>query len=98
MLRTLAVATVASACLLANPVRADIDAIRFANEHIVKACEWQDHPDIWHEEVKLGGEFSIFYPTWAEEVGIPNGATAEDIYNAFEKHIVKLEDKMKKAA
>ena len=74
-------------------VRDDIDVIRYANEHIVKACEWQDHPDIWHDEVKLGGEFSIFYPTWAEEVGIPNGASAAQVYQAFEKHVVKVQEK-----
>lgn len=79
-------------------VRDDIDAIKFANDNIVKACEWQDHPDIAHDEVKLGGEFSIFYPTWAEEAGIPNGASNEEIWEAFSKHVVKTEAKLKKAA
>jgi DNA polymerase-1 len=74
-------------------VRDNIEAVRFANENVVAACQWQDHPDIWHEEVKLGGEFSIFYPTWADEVGIPNNATAAETYAAFEKHILKLETK-----
>lgn len=79
-------------------VRDDIDAVKFANDSIVKACEWQNHPDIAHDEVKLGGEFSIFYPTWAEEAGIPNGASNDEIWEAFSKHIVKTEAKLKKAA
>ncbi len=74
-------------------VRDNIDAVRYANEHIVKACEWQDHPDIEHPEVKLGGEFSIFYPTWADEVGIPNGASSKETYAAFEQYIYKLNEK-----
>lgn len=70
--------------------RDNIDVIECANIHIVKACEWQDHPDIWHDEVKLGGEFSIFYPDWSKEVTLPNGASQADIYAAFEGHVNKL--------
>lgn len=72
-------------------VRDDIDAIHFANENVVKACEWQDHPDIWHDEVKLGGEFGIFYPDWSQEVTLPNGATPEEIREVFERHVLENE-------
>ena len=71
-------------------VRDNIDAIQYANEHVVKACEWQDHPDIWHDEVKLGGEFGIFYPDWSKEVTLLNGASQAEIYEVFEKHVNKL--------
>jgi DNA polymerase-1 len=71
-------------------VRDDIDAIQYANTNVVIACQWQDHPDIWHDEVKLGGEFGIFYPNWSKEVTLPNGASQADIYAAFEKHVAKL--------
>ena len=71
-------------------VRDNIDAIQYANEHVVKACEWQNHPDIWHDEVKLGGEFGIFYPDWSKEVTLPNGASQAEIYEAFEAHVNKL--------
>ncbi|TIN00983.1 MAG: hypothetical protein E5Y34_11040 [Mesorhizobium sp.] len=71
-------------------VKDDIDAIHYSNTHLVKACQWQNHPDIWHDEVKLGGEFSIFYPDWAHEAVIPNDATPTEIYASFEKHVQKL--------
>lgn len=71
-------------------IKDDIDAILYTNEHLVKACEWQDHPDIWHPEVKLGGEFSIFWPTWDNELSIPNNATAAQIYEAIQQHVEKL--------
>lgn len=74
-------------------VRDNIDAIHFANTHLVEACEWQDHPDIWHDEVKLGGEFSIFYPSWANEIGLPNQAEPEQILKVFEVGIHKLQAK-----
>jgi DNA polymerase-1 len=57
----------------------NMEILQFVNEHLVKAVNWQDHPDIWHVEVKLGGELSVFYPSWAEELTIPNQASSDDI-------------------
>jgi DNA polymerase-1 len=70
--------------------RDDINVVHYANTHVVKACQWQDHPDIWHDEVKLGGEFSIFYPNWSKEAVLPNHASQEEIREVFEKHVLKL--------
>ena len=61
-------------------VRDDIGAVMFTNEHLVKAVEWNDHPDIYHPEVGFGGELSVFYPSWANEIGIPNNATKPEIF------------------
>lgn len=71
-------------------IRDNIETILYANEHLVEAVKWQNHPDIWHDEVKLGGEFSIFYPTWNNEVVLPNGATADEVRKAVEDHMKKL--------
>ncbi|WP_244832385.1 DNA polymerase [Caballeronia sp. TF1N1] len=60
-------------------VREDLGALAYMNKHLVKAVQWQDHPDIWHDEVKLGGELSVFFPSWADEIGIPNGVGEEEI-------------------
>jgi DNA polymerase-1 len=66
-------------------VKDDIAAVLFTNEHLVKAVEWQEHPDITHDQVKLGGELSVFYPDWSNEIGIPNGAKEEEIYSIIEE-------------
>lgn len=73
-------------------IRDDIEVIMYANEHIVKAVQWQDHPDIWHDEVKLEGEFGIFYPDWSTEMTLPNGATVEQIQQVVAEHLKKLEE------
>ena len=72
-------------------VKDDIDAVSFANTHLVKAVQWQEHPAIAHPDVKLGGEFSIFYPTWVKEIGIPNGASQDDIYRIVNKYLASAE-------
>lgn len=56
-------------------IKDDLEAIMFTNEHLVKSVQWQEAPEIAHDEVKLGGEFGIFWPTWNTEIVIPNGAT-----------------------
>lgn len=68
-------------------VRDDIDALMFANEHLVKAVQWQEDPEIWHPEVKLGGEFSLFWPDWTNDITIPNGATEEEIRSIVKKAV-----------
>ena len=60
-------------------VRDDIDPLMFLNEHLVREVNWNDSPDIYHPEVGLGGELSVFYPSWKQEIGIPNHATKEEI-------------------
>ncbi len=72
-------------------IRDTLETILYTNEHLVKAVQWQNHPDIWHDEVKLGGELSVFYPDWGTEVVIPNGATADEVLNLVRKHREKLE-------
>lgn len=68
-------------------VRDDVRALAYVNEHLVKAVQWQDHPDIWHDEVKIGGGLSIFWPTWDQEIHIPNGATEDEILEIVAKAI-----------
>ena len=68
-------------------VKDDIRPLLFMNEHLIDAVKWQDHPDIWHDEVKLGGELGIFYPNWNTEITIPNNATQEDIFGIIEEHL-----------
>lgn len=66
-------------------IDADLDVFQYVNEHLVKAVEWQDHPDIQHDTVKLGGELSIFWPDWSNELVIPNEASAELVQQMAEK-------------
>lgn len=67
-------------------VREDADLLAWVNVELVKAVEWQELPEIQHDKVKLGGELSIFYPTWANEMSIPNGAGVDQILSLAKEH------------
>ena len=60
-------------------IQDDLAPLMFTNEHLVKAVNWNDHPDIYHPEVGLGGELSIFYPDWSNEIVVPNGITEQGL-------------------
>lgn len=68
-------------------VKDDIDVVMFANKHLVNAVKWQDHPEISHPEVKLGGEFSIFWPDWTNDITVPNDATEEEVRSIVKKAV-----------
>lgn len=68
-------------------IRDNIETVMYTNEHLVKAVEWQNHPDIAHNQVKLGGKLGIFWPSWKNEITIPNGASQEEIFNIVNKVI-----------
>lgn len=70
-------------------IRDDIRAVEYANEHMVNAVKWQDHPEIAHDEVGLGGELSIFFPSWNDEIIIPNEATREEIFAVVQEATTK---------
>lgn len=60
-------------------VKDDLDVVHWLNDNIAECMAWQDHPDIYHPEVKLGGELGIFYPDWSNEVTLPNFASPQEI-------------------
>lgn len=59
-------------------IKDDVDTLLWANKHLVEAVSWQDDPAIYHPEVHLGGEFSIFFPNWSKECVVPNNVNTEE--------------------
>lgn len=55
------------------------DVVEWLNKNLVECMEWQEDPLIQHDEVKLGGELSVFYPDWSHEISLPNNADADQI-------------------
>jgi DNA polymerase-1 len=52
--------------------------------------EWNDHPAIYHEDVGLGGELSLFVPNWTNEIKLPNSlneTTLSNIVNHYEESV-----------
>lgn len=75
-------------------VRDNVDAIAWLNTVLIEEMSWQELPEIQHDIVKLGAELDVFYPSWADALTLPNGATREEIYTMCAQHAQSvLEDK-----
>lgn len=60
-------------------VRDDWNALAFVNHTMTSAMEWQELPEIMHDEVKLGGDLDVFYPNWASDFTLPRTDDVEEI-------------------
>ena len=72
-------------------IRDDPEILLWMNKHLVDEVKWQNHPDIWHDDVKLGGDLSVFFPSWAHELTLPNYLDENHLCILTAKHIHELE-------
>lgn len=73
-------------------IKDDIETILWANENLVKACQWQKDPLIYDDTVKLGGNLSIFYPDWAHELELPNQLDRDILLSLVQKYQEELKN------
>lgn len=71
-------------------VRNNVDTLLKLNELCVKEANWNEHPDIYHPEVGLGGNLEIYYPDWSNPLELPNECTEEQLYELVQQHKDKL--------
>lgn len=71
----------------------DLEVVLWVNEHLIREMEWQELPEIQHDQVKLGAELDIFWPSWAEKLTIPNQCSKEFLKALALKHCKALMEK-----
>ncbi|AUR97304.1 DNA-directed DNA polymerase, family A, palm domain [Vibrio phage 1.238.A._10N.261.52.F10] len=73
-------------------VRDDWEALAFVNKTMTQAMEWQELPEIWHDEVKLGGDLDVFYPSWANDFTLPRTDCVDTLKEVVHKEVLKRKD------
>lgn len=68
-------------------IKNDAELLEWFNKVVVEESLWQDHPNIAHPDVGLGGQLDIFIPTWADALTLPVDATKETIISIVRKHL-----------
>lgn len=71
-------------------VRNDINVLLKLNELVVKESYWNEHPDIYHPEVSLGGQLDVFYPDWSNPMTLPEKCSEEQLINLVQEHLEKI--------
>lgn len=55
------------------------EVLHYLNKNLSHAVKWNFDPNIYHPEIGLGGETSVFFPTWAQEHTISNNISRKEI-------------------
>lgn len=71
-------------------VRNDLDVIEFVSNELSDCMSWQDDPLIAHDQVKLSGALSLFYPDWSKECKLKPQWSQEIIKEACDTHVANL--------
>lgn len=72
--------------------RDDIRVVEWVNRELIKSMQWQELPEIQHDTVKIGAALDIFYPSWADDVTLPNDASAQQIVEICREHASNLKE------
>lgn len=60
-------------------IRNRAEVLTWANVNLIDCMRWQELPEIQHEKVKLGAELSVFWPSWADELVLPNDINQDEV-------------------
>jgi DNA polymerase-1 len=72
--------------------RDDIRVVEWVNRELIKSMQWQELPEIQHDTVKIGAALDIFYPSWADDVTLPNEASDQQILEVCREHASNLKE------
>jgi DNA polymerase-1 len=48
--------------------------------------QWQELPEIQHDQVKLGAALDIFWPSWNDKLTLPNDVSLETLKQLCDQH------------
>lgn len=74
-------------------IRNNLSTVEWVNNNLVECVEWQELPEIQHDEVKLTGNLGIFYPAWHNEIELKHNLSPRDILETCKAGIAKYEAK-----
>jgi DNA polymerase-1 len=56
-----------------------VKLLKWVNENLIPEMEWDELPELKHDQIKLGGNLIVYSPNWATELAIRNGASYGEI-------------------
>lgn len=79
------------ACLIHDAIylviRDDLNVLKWVNDNLVEEMEWQELPEIAHDQVKLGAELEVYYNGWHQPIALPNRASKEQLKDVVRKQV-----------
>ena len=60
-------------------VRDDFKIIEWVNTNLIECMQWQELPELQHDQIKVSSELDLAYPSWKDSFTIPNGSSHHEI-------------------
>jgi DNA polymerase-1 len=73
-------------------IRNNLGCLKFTNDNLVECMEWNELDAIYHPEVGLGSSLDIFWPTWADPIGLPNRASLAEIQQTINAELQRRKE------
>jgi DNA polymerase I len=70
--------------------RDSIEVTTWVNKNLIECMQWQELPELQHEQIKLGAELDVYWPCWNDAMTLPNNIGKEEIVQLAAKHKYKL--------
>lgn len=82
--------TIHDAIYLLWPDSAEITC--WINENLLECMAWQELPELHHPTIKITSALDIFWPNWANKIGVPVNVTKEELKEVCMVGIKKYEE------
>ena len=56
-----------------------LGCLKFVNDNLIDAMQWNKLPAIQHPTVKLGAKLEVYYPNWGHNIVLPNYASRKEL-------------------
>ena len=60
-------------------IKNDVEIVKWVNDNLIDCMNWQELPEIQHDQIKLEAELGVFYPDWSNEITLKNHISANEI-------------------
>ena len=74
-------------------LRDNVEVVEWVNRELIASMSWQELPELQHDTVKIGAELDLFWPSWANAIGLKPGASQEDILKKCREAVEKQREK-----
>ena len=70
-------------------IKNNIKVVKYINDNLIKEAEWQEHPLIKHDKVKITATLEIFYPDLTTGIKLPPaGSSEEEIAKIVKENLI----------
>lgn len=66
-----------------------MEVVHWLNTQIGECMNWQGLPEIQHPEIDLPAELDLFYPSWADEITLPEAASQRVIWQKVQEALAE---------